>query len=151
MRNKYIFRYRHYRILQMEAPRAMRSGAPDAVWLNPYSRKNGFGRYHEHSKPYERGGLTVCRVFDNDDKLVHVGVAVCSMSENFCYAEGRRRARDRALCGFRYKEMVLDVIANEAVRASVNAKVIINIPVLTVANDFCRLFVGGDQWLAIPI
>lgn len=49
--------------------------------------------------PHERGGKTVCEIIDDSDKenkLIAVGVAVCSMSDNFSYKRGRDIAYGRA-------------------------------------------------------
>lgn len=46
-------------------------------------------------KPYPKGGGVVCKLWMGD-VLVGQGLAVCSMSDNFCYKVGRNIAYTRA-------------------------------------------------------
>jgi hypothetical protein len=56
-------------------------------------------RYHRGRtdwKPTERGGMTTCRIVDNDGRVVGMGAVYCSMADNFCYRLGREIAWGRA-------------------------------------------------------
>ena len=47
-------------------------------------------------RPYEKGGATLCTITFDSGKSFQ-GIAICSMSEQFCYARGRKIAYGRAL------------------------------------------------------
>jgi len=68
--------YRHYRI---------------CLWAGlMYRNRRGFHR------PAPCGGMTHCAILDDDGRVVSVGMSLCSLKDNFCYATGREVARDRA-------------------------------------------------------
>jgi len=40
--------------------------------------------------------MTICFIVDDEGNVVNVGVALCSLKDNFCYQIGRDKARERA-------------------------------------------------------
>ena len=74
-----------------------KKGRPNRGLLYQYSKKYGFldlDNYNTH--PHTRGGMTTVFLHDEDGQWLLSGVAVCSMSDNFSYKEGRERALLRA-------------------------------------------------------
>lgn len=55
-----------------------------------------YRRGRERWPPTLRGGRTQCFIYDENRCLVAMGETVCHPNENFCYAEGRYWASDRA-------------------------------------------------------
>lgn len=84
--------YEHFRVMVWQKPSAnKRKGRP---YLSMLER---FRRGRTKWLPYERGGHTVCTIRDDEDnKILGVGAATCSMSDNFNYKIGRDIARGRA-------------------------------------------------------
>lgn len=93
--------YVHYRVpisyrqeyIADYGEKAFRRGRPESRYLFKYSRGRGF--YVPCGRPFPRGGKTVCSLIQQRTGYVIArGVALCSMQENFEYAEGRRRAKE---------------------------------------------------------
>lgn len=90
--------FKHYRIPDHcdLLDSAKKKGKPPFIVLLPYSRHDRPGW-----TPTPRGGKTVCLLQERDgDQSVTVvaeGIALCSMSDTFCYATGRRVAFLHAL------------------------------------------------------
>lgn len=102
--------FTHWRLpAQMLNYEYRKRGEPSSDALIEYSKGNGFYVSNPGSEiykfdgvtPHPRGGKTVCRIIDDSDKqdklvIVAIGVAVCSMSDNFSYKRGRDIAYGRA-------------------------------------------------------
>ena len=88
MSGEYRFEYRHFRpakepvvrLRVMECRRYMR-GVSD--W-----------------EPHECGGVTICHAY-NEKEFLAMGLAFCSMKDNFSYRLGREIAKGRALASIR--------------------------------------------------
>lgn len=48
-------------------------------------------------QPSERGGYTLCFIYNDEGEVVATGVAECSKLDHFCYRLGREISRGRAL------------------------------------------------------
>jgi hypothetical protein len=79
--------YKHYRV---PLGCGANKGRPSSISLLPYSRNETIPW-----APEPCGGKTVCTL-DLGKGVQVVGEAVCSYSDNFCYAEGRKIAHERA-------------------------------------------------------
>lgn len=85
-RNKVMkIKYRHFRVLETIL---LGDTKPSRIVL-PYSRGN------PKFTPAPTGGETVCEITWTNGMFTR-GVAVCSDSDQFCYAAGRKLALDRA-------------------------------------------------------
>ena len=93
------FRYTHYRILYLLDRTYPKRGSPSKHALMQYSRNCGWIDVMKGTgvKPYERGGMTVCEIVDQNDNVLNKGIAVCSYADNFSYRLGRLIALGRAL------------------------------------------------------
>jgi len=86
-----ITRYKHYRVAR-NAPLVPEKGRPpEALLYRHYSAGENSNR------PAERGGKTVCELFNKRNVLLARGEAYCSMRDNFSYRIGRRIAHGRAV------------------------------------------------------
>ena len=66
--------------------------------LSPFNHSKGlFSAYIMPSKPLPRGGLTVCTIRDDNGIILSADIALCSMSDNFCYKTGRQISYERAM------------------------------------------------------
>ena len=84
--------YEHYRVSALHAPHFKKRGKPLRVHLHRYFRSSSLNFF-----PHEKGGQTTCRLIGFGKKgILAVGIATCSMSDNFCYATGRNLAFERA-------------------------------------------------------
>lgn len=83
-------RYKHYRIPQTKTIES--KGRPALADLEPYSRFSGFGEGRTE-KPRTKGGLTIA--YKEEDGIMFVGAATCSLSDTFDYKEGRNLAKER--------------------------------------------------------
>lgn len=75
--------FKHYRVEEICANQVPKKGKPKRKWLT----EKGNGLY----RSYSRGGKTTCQI------ILAEGEAICSMSDQFCYKEGRELAFQRAL------------------------------------------------------
>jgi hypothetical protein len=84
----YLIRYRHYRYFIDEQV--------------PNLPVDELKRKHEQTLPtrsvYNFGGKTECVIIQNDRELA-IGVAICSLEDNYCKAVGRDYALKRAYKG----------------------------------------------------
>lgn len=87
------YRFNEYAWSLDQYRRPPRKGKPDGGYLWRY-RRNGKGMALGYAG--ERGGETTCEILD-DGKFLSIGIATCSMSDNFCYKTGRDLALKRAL------------------------------------------------------
>lgn len=87
--------YYHYRI--PEDYTDLKKGFPPLPDLYLYNRKQQqfMNPYERQFFPFERGGMTECVLSDVFGNRF-TGYAFCSMSDNFCYATGRKIAYERA-------------------------------------------------------
>lgn len=89
--------YEHYRVDDSNNKACIRrKGKPKIDWLVRYYKSK------HNWKPFSRGGKTVAILYTgdkkaNDSNVLAVGVALCSMSDTFCYEAGRYLALTRAL------------------------------------------------------
>lgn len=83
-RNKIVFQ--HYRVPDWVT---IKRNAPKQEWLFHY--RKGTDRW----RPNTRGGMTTCTLVINGKP--YCGESLCSMADNFNYAEGRKLALTRAL------------------------------------------------------
>ena len=83
-RNKIVFQ--HYRVPDWVTTKR---NAPKPDWLFHY--RKGQDRW----RPNTRGGKTTCTLIINGKS--YYGEGLCSMADNFNYAEGRKLALKRAL------------------------------------------------------
>lgn len=87
-------------------PSKAKGRCPDYLYL-PYSPS--LGKFHavttglQESEVWARGGETNCNIvllsenFDDDELVIGSARAVCSLSQNFDYSEGRRISLNRAI------------------------------------------------------
>ena len=172
------YHYRHYRIPQMLIEARSRGvkgfqglrvfpqkSAPLPSWLRRYSRKHGFDVPYRETMPCTRGGMTVCFAVENGE-LIRASVAVCSMSECFCYEEGRNRARDRIetelqciqdmeYLSYQHKDMVADGKTEKATEITskmldILGKIVKNRPDLRRHEDFEALITEDNPWAPTP-
>ena len=90
--------YRHFRCIQDPTKRPRCKGKPSKKMLLRYLKsENGFEAWPRElgGRPATKGGLTLCTITTGDGDQ-YTGVALCSLSENFSYKEGRDKARSRA-------------------------------------------------------
>ena len=101
-------RIKHYRVPAGGNLGHKRRGEPSVLYR--YGRGVGWlekssgtgGNEWKNIKTLARGGKTVCEIVDDsnkENKLIGIGVAVCSMSDNFNYKRGRDIAVGRARAG----------------------------------------------------
>ena len=86
-----ITRYKHYRIARNARVIPEKGRPPEALLYRHYSAGTN------NKKPAERGGKTVCEIFNQKNILLASGEAYCSMRDNFNYRIGRRIAQGRAM------------------------------------------------------
>jgi len=90
MPDEYRFEYRHYR-----PPRGLGAYCKEVKCIR-YMR--GVSTW----QPSERGGVTACFVYSEDvEEPVAMGLAFCSIKDNFSYRLGRQIAIGRAFAGIR--------------------------------------------------
>lgn len=73
--------YRHYRMCEATG------------------RMSRYRRGRTKGVPAVCGGMTHCVIRGDDGSVVSVGISLCSPRDNFCYATGRKIARERAEAG----------------------------------------------------
>jgi len=91
--------YQHFRVPSIaftafSSKKPNTKGQPPKRWLARYL--TSIGRFKNNIfAPNSKGGLTVCTIISHDG-IRFTGVALCSLSDNFSYKEGRRKAHNRA-------------------------------------------------------
>jgi len=85
-------KYIHFRVPSFVGVNLPKNGKVKHADTFRYSRSSP-----HYFKPYERGGATVCGIYRDDGVLLGKGLAICSMSDNFCYKTGRDLAFSRAV------------------------------------------------------
>ena len=94
-----MIKYAHFRVPKVLKGRD--EGPPMPVHLYRYSRQDGWigdrlpPLYEMEIGVHPNGGATVCWVEDEEGKAWYAGLSLCSFSDNFNYALGRRIARNR--------------------------------------------------------
>ena len=93
--------FQHYRVPKSKTHAAILDFV-SAVSGHGYNKKYyRYSRRKTEWQPAVNGGKTECHlVLDNGVEIV--GVAECSMQDNFCYATGREISKGRALKKFAY-------------------------------------------------
>lgn len=62
-------------------------------------RQGDLRRYYQGNsdwKPLEKGGMTICRIHNGNEKVIGIGIARCSQSDAFSYRLGRQISYRRA-------------------------------------------------------
>lgn len=99
-------KYCHYRMLNEDYNHykslGITKGRPPLYDLLAYNRKKGifldpYIRYFEVSP---NGGMTECVIYDAFSQTEYLGVAICSLSDGFCYKTGREIAYERAYANY---------------------------------------------------
>ncbi len=86
-----ITRYKHYRVARNTRLVPEKGQPPEALLYRHYSAGENV------NKPSERGGKTVCELYNKSNALLARGEAHCSMRDNFDYRLGRKIAHNRAM------------------------------------------------------
>ncbi len=88
--------YKHYRIHKAPWNEKMPlKGRPLPEYLAYYPTRKTRKEQRQRWSPFPKGGKTVCEIV-LDDGRTFMGVAHCSMADNFCYRLGRKIAYGRA-------------------------------------------------------
>ena len=91
--DKLRFVYKHYRM-----PNGCIAYNANTRYIGRHGRALHYRRGGTSWSPLERGGYTLCYIYDQNGSLVSSAVAECSPKDNFCYRTGRAIAKIRAEC-----------------------------------------------------